>query len=143
MELFYRISELTFTMNMGEASRESCEALYLTYLKQFEEVQMQLYAWHTDNLSDNKIDLEQNRRNRQGVEGVLMKIPAAFNHDLKYKAIPESTASMIKNQINANFEIKQNREQNLFDKDVKLIMKDGKMYYLPPEKKDEDETINP
>ncbi len=138
MEIMYRISELTYAMNMGETSREYNQALYLTYLKQSEDVQKQLDTWHTNSISAYNIDLEQNKRKRHGVEGALMTVPAVFNHDLKYKAIPRSTASMIKKQKDANVGIKKSDKQDLFNEDVKLIAKDGKMYYLPPKKQSDE-----
>ena len=132
------MSELTYVMNMGVVSREHSQELYLKYFKQSEDVQSQLDAWHTNSLSAYYIDLEQNKRKRHGVEGALMTVPAVFNHDLKYKAISESTASMIKKQRDANVGIKQSDNQDLFNEDVKLIAKDGKMYYLPPKKQSDE-----
>ena len=138
VEILYRMSELTYVMNMGVVSREHSQELYLKYFKQSEDVQSQLDAWHTNSLSAYYIDLEQNKRKRHGVEGALMTVPAVFNHDLKYKAISESTASMIKKQRDANVGIKQSDNQDLFNEDVKLIAKDGKMYYLPPKKQSDE-----
>ena len=59
-----------------------------------------------------------------------MNIPALFNDNLHYKSVSESTASMISKQSERQ-QIVQQDESDLFAEDVRLVAKDGKLFYLP------------
>jgi hypothetical protein len=59
-----------------------------------------------------------------------MNIPALFNDDLHYKAISKRTAAMISRQSDGSTAIKPADDTDLFQKSVRLVAKDGKLYYL-------------
>lgn len=139
LEILYRISELTYAMNMGTISRENSESLYLSYSKQTDDVLGKLRSWHKNNISRLGVDVSHKRIKRRGVEGAIMNVPSLINSDLKYKRISGQTVDMIKTQSNSNTKIKQDEDRDLYNEDVRLIKKDGKVYYLPPEKKVEVE----
>ena len=56
-------------------------------------------------------------------------IPALFNDDLHYKAIPERTVRQIREQIAELGEMPLQAD-DLFHEDVQLIAKDGALFYL-------------
>ena len=87
--------------------------------------------WHKDNGLKLKIDLESSRRRRQGIEGLFMNIPALFDDNLHYKSISKNTVKMISKQSHENTPRTHESETDLFQEDVRLIAKDGKLYYLP------------
>lgn len=60
-----------------------------------------------------------------------MNIPALFNDDLHYKDVPKRMVSMISKQSAGQKTIASQEELDLFREDVRLIAKDGKLYYLP------------
>ena len=96
-----------------------------------EESLDKLFDWHYDTLKRLGVDTFAFRRKRQGVNGFLMKIPAVFNDNLHYKGISERTAKMINFQICGSTEQELNARSDLFQNDVRLIAKDGSLYYLP------------
>ncbi len=132
LELLCRIEELTFVLNLGSVSKEKCYAIYTSYAKQANAAIEQLKAWHVVNGDRLKIDTDLIRRERQGVDRLIMTFPALFDDNLHYKSISASTAEMIKKQTGM-FEKDRLRENaDLFQEDVRLILKEGKLYYLPP-----------
>ena len=60
-----------------------------------------------------------------------MNIPALFDDDLHYKAIPNSTVKMISKQSGENQIHTPLNNNDLFQEDVRLVAKEGKLYYLP------------
>jgi len=130
LEVMFKIEELTYTLNLGQVSKENCFSKFLPYAKQADEALKSLKAWHKETGVALEIDLDANRRRRQGVEGFFMNIPALFNDNLHYKSVSESTASMISKQSERQ-QIVQQDESDLFAEDVRLVAKDGKLFYLP------------
>lgn len=138
LEVMYKISDLTYALNLGAISHENSYAMYLPYAKQADDALKQLASWHEDNGLKLEIDLESSRRRRQGIGGFFMNIPALFDDDLHYKAIPKSTVKMINKQSGENQIHTPLNDNDLFQEDVRLVAKEGKLYYLP-EKRTENE----
>ena len=133
LDVMLEIGELSYALNLGAVSRENCSAMFLPYARQADEALEALKAWHKKTGAALEIDLDENRRRRQGVEGFFMNIPAIFNQKLHYRELPERTASMIAKQSAGQQSTALQHETDRFQKDVCLIVKDGKLYYLPEE----------
>ena len=133
LDVMLEIGELSYALNLGAVSRENCSAMFLPYARQADEALEALKAWHKKTGAALEIDLDGNRRRRQGVEGFFMNIPAIFNQKLHYRELPERTASMIAKQSAGQQNAALQHETDRFQKDVCLIVKDGKLYYLPEE----------
>ncbi len=129
-EVLYKIGDLTYTLNLGAVSREYCYAMYPTYFKQAEASRAKLNAWHASQGEKLGIDVSAYLRKRMGIDAVIHWVPSLINEDYKNRAISEKTAEMISTQSE---EKKSHQEDtsDLFQEDVKLIVKDGKLYYLP------------
>ena len=133
LDVMLEIGELSYALNLGAVSRENCSAMFLPYSRQADEALEALKAWHRKTGAALEIDLDENRRRRQGVEGFFMNIPAIFNQKLHYRELPERTASMIAKQSAGQQNTALQHETDRFQKDLCLIVKDGKLYYLPEE----------
>lgn len=131
LEVMYKISDLTYALNLGAISRENSYALFLPYKKQAEGTLRQLNDWHQENAENLGIDLEAGRRKKHGIENFFTWLPGQFNDDLNYKEMSERTAAMIEHQESAESVNKETDSEDLFQKDVRLIAKDGRLYYLP------------
>lgn len=127
-----RIGEMTYVFTLGTATKESCSALYQSYVQQSENALDKLKQWHQETDDRLEIDLNSNRRKRQGLEGFIMNVPALFNEDLHYKPISARTVNMIGEHAQSSSIVNIVNDTNLFQKDVRLIVKEGKLYYLPP-----------
>lgn len=137
LEVMYKISDLTYVPNLGAISRENSYALYLPYAKQSEGALLKLGDWHKENAEKHQISLDDSRRKRQGIEGFFMGALGVFNDDLNYKKMSDRTVSLITHQGEGKI-IAAPAQDDLFQDDVRLVAKDGKLYYLPSETKTEN-----
>ena len=131
LEIMYKIADLNYVLNAGAISRDNSYALVKPYVKQSDDTLQQLNDWHHKNSERFGIELEEGRRKRQGLEGVLMRAFGLFDDDLNYKKMSDQTTTMIEHQENGNTGAQMSGEDDLFQEDVRLIAKDGKLYYLP------------
>lgn len=130
MKILSKISELKYTLHFGEVSREQCSAILPDYIKQVIETKKRLTDWHKDITEHLMIDTEKKRRKRKGFDEAVHYVPSLFKEDFKYRPVAENTVNMIESQSNS-FEEMYNDTSKLYDKDVQLILKDDKVYYLP------------
>lgn len=131
-ELLCRISELDHALHLGSVSKEHCYERCALYSKPVESCRVELSEWHKTNEAQFKIDIESSKRKRTGFEAVLVK-PFAWMIDdsLNYKAVKESTVTMIENQSKSKTTPIKADDTDLFQQDVQIIAKEGKLYYLP------------
>lgn len=138
LDIMEKISELTYVLNLGALSKDCCYGIYIPYAKQAENTLNMLNEWHSKNINQFEIDTHSARRKRQRLEKLISSVPALFNDDWNYRDIPKHTALMIIQQSHAVVDVKPDAKSDFFQEEVELIVKDGKLYYLPPT---EDEKL--
>lgn len=131
LEVMYKISDLSYALNLGAISRENSYALYLPYAKQSEGALVKLINWHKSNGDKFQISMIKNRRKRQGMEGFFMRALGVFNDDFNYKKMAGRTVALIENQTDGKVFTVPTANDDLFQEDVRLVAKEGKLYYLP------------
>lgn len=131
LEIMGKIGGLTYALNLGAVSKENCYALFLPYAKQAKKSLEQLNDWHKENGKKLEIDMKSNRRKKQGFVGFIMKKTAFFNEKYQYKNISDQTAEMINRQTLETAEVKPTDDKELFQEEVRLVAKEGRLYYLP------------
>lgn len=134
LEVMYKISDLTYALNLGAISRENSYALYLPYAKQSEGTLVKLNEWHDERVKRLEINVDESRRKRQGVEGFFIGALGLFNDDFNYMKMSQSTIARIEHQAENTSTIKGVESEDLYQEDVRLIAKDGKLFYLPQQK---------
>ena len=130
LDVLCKISDLRYTLHLGAVSREQCIAILPIYTKQVQDTQSRLAAWHEGTTERLKIDTDEARRKRAGVDGVIHFLPGLFDEDFNYRSIEKSTADMIRAQAFGENTLYIDKSE-LYSEDVQLIAKDGKIYYLP------------
>lgn len=135
LETLYKMEDLRYILHLGAASREQCSALLPAYIKQVQDAQRMLTSWHKDTTKRLGIETTSARRKRDGFDGVIHWLPGLFNEDYNFRSISAITVSMIKTQT-SGYSTEQKENADLFKEDVQLIVKDGKVYYLPSEDND-------
>lgn len=133
MDIMYKISDLKYTLHFGSISREQCNALLLTYTKQNNEIQTLLTTWHKNIVERLGIDIEKGYRKRSGLDGAFHSFIGfiADDNNYNFKSMEKKTVDIIKAQMlghNQNYLIDTSE---LYNEDVQLIVKNGKIYYLP------------
>ena len=129
LELLYKISEIEYILNLGQVSKEQCVSVCAFYFDRVQNIQLNLREWHERCEEKFAIDTENSKRKRIGFEGVVFKIPSLINNELAFKPISEVTAEMIDDQ--SSLASIPSDDNNPFNQDVQLIVKDGEIYYLP------------
>lgn len=130
LDVYGQIEELNFVLHQGRISRERSFTLDSTYRKQVNNIKTMLIDWHNHYSKEFGIDVVSQLRERTGFDKVIHYIPSCFDEKKKYTSLKKNTVQMITAQT-ADVPECQNDFCNHFDEDVRLIMKEGKVYYLP------------
>lgn len=132
LEVLCKIADLRYVLRIGKVSRENCNSLLNTYIKQVQDTQNRLKNWHEETISRLGIDLEKERRPRQDFfDMVLNYIPTLFDEQNGFIAIDRQIVLMISAQSQDCTYNHLIPSSNFYEKDVQLISKEGKIYYLP------------
>jgi hypothetical protein len=100
------------------------------YEKKSSDVLSQIRRYHTDAICKFEIDIDSSRRKRSGIGGILAKSLSVFSDDVAFESISDDVISMIKRQTSSVVKL-NNDDFSLFDKDVRLIIKNNHLYYYP------------
>lgn len=131
LEVMYKLSELVYVLNVGAMSREHSFALYQPYAKQSEGTLAKLKEWHDEHVDRLKISVEDSRRKRQGIDAFFAGIFGLFDDKYNYIKMSQGTIERIEHQTNSVSSVKLVEADDLYQEDVRLIAKDGKLFYLP------------
>lgn len=131
LEILYKISDLKYTLHLGTVSRQQCRALLPTYSKQVDGIIEQLVNWHEHQIGKHGISVDSKFRKRVGLDGLIHKLPGLINEDFYYRPIEEKTVDLINTQVTNHEGIDKKDRVDLFNEDVRVIAKEGKIYYLP------------
>lgn len=129
LEVLYRIADLKYALYFGAVSRKQCSAIIPECESRAEDSRKSLEKWHADMIEKLQIDIEKDRRKLLGDVSVVNDIFSLIGKDKQYVSVDKKTATMIKNQTGKQM-IKDVDKSELYSKDVRLISKDGKVYYL-------------
>lgn len=136
LDVMYKISDLRYTLHLGAVSREQCVALLPVFRRQVIDTQTRLTNWHQDAAKRLNIDIDETRRKRDGFDRVIHFFPGLIRNELNFRTIDKSVANIIDEQSYSNGSSFKYEQTELYLKDVQLIVKDGKVYYLPESKMD-------
>lgn len=123
------ISKLIYLLNKGAVSAEYSYSIFNIYLEQSQTIQQNLVKWHNEWGMVLGLDIEKNRKNKDGLEGFVSKIPGIFNDDLNYKGLQEGLKEKILSQTDVDA-LKHDKEEEILNDDVQIVVLDGKYYYL-------------
>lgn len=129
LQILRSASELQFALSFGQTSNGLCYATFNRCLDRSAATQGLLPEWHRNAAERLEIDLEANRRKRYGTDQMLHLIPGLFKKDQNYCSLDERVAETIKEQSGEPCLLAAPEEKNLFEQDVQLIFRDGKVYY--------------
>lgn len=129
LEVLYRIADLKYALHFGTVSRKQCSAIISECESRAEDSRKSLEKWHADMIEKLQIDIEKDRRKLLGDVSVVNDIFSLIGKDKQYVSVEKKTATMIKNQTGKQM-MKDVDKSELYSEDVRLISKDGKVYYL-------------
>ena len=130
IEVMYKISDLRYTLHLGAVSREQCADLLSTYQKQIGDTQELINVWHYKTAKRLGIKIDEICRKRAGLDGAIHFIPGLLKDEYKFRSIDMKTVKMIIEQAMGYEEQCAAYTSELYNEDVQLISKDGRLYYL-------------
>jgi len=122
------IGNLTYILGKNNISSDLCYSLYNTFCKQSSYTRALLEEWHMKQIEILSIDLENNRKAKSGIDGLLSTIPALYDDKYKYTKLEQGLAEKINSQAHSKLKASE-MPNNIYD-DVQIIIKDGKYYYM-------------
>ncbi len=129
VDVLAEISKLTYLLGKETISIESSYSTFYIYRGFSEQTRNALEEWHKKQVRDLNIDLDNNRILKSGVEGIISAMPALIDDEWKYKTLQHGLVQKIK--IQSQTELKAfDKSDAVYDKDVQIIIKDGKYYFL-------------
>lgn len=132
-EVLIHIAELKHALHLGFVSFEQCSATVITYGNKVTQTKEKLEKWHYAQADRLHIDVEHGMRKRVGFDSFIHLIPSWINEDNKFRPIAQSAVKQIQSQTSAPNHVKSVDTVDLFQEDVRIIGKEGKLYYLPSE----------
>lgn len=130
LKLMYKIADLQFALYVGKVSRDHCTIEFSEYLQHSKTALSRLKEWNNKYLVRLEINLDEGMRKRDGIDGIIHWVPGLFKESYRYRTIPKDMISYIEMQENVD-NSSFGTNENLYQKDVRLIIKDGKVYYMP------------
>lgn len=131
IEVMYKISDLRYTLHLGAVSREQCADLLSTYQEQIGDTHERINVWHYKTAKRLGIKIDEICRKRAGFDGAIHFIPGLLKDEYKFRSIDMNTVKMIIEQAMGYEEQCAAYTSELYNEDVQLISKDGRLYYLP------------
>lgn len=132
-EVLIHIAELKHALHLGFVSFEQCSATVITYGNKVTQTKEKLEKWHYAQADRLHIDVEHGMRKRVGFDSFIHLIPSWINEDNKFRPIAQSAVKQIQSQTSASNHVRSVDTVDLFQEDVRIIGKEGKLYYLPSE----------
>ena len=131
LEVLYLIANLKYVLYLGAVSRDQCNSLLSTYSKQSRNVSLGLQNWHLEQIKKYGINLEEGNRERYGVDRILHKVPGMIRKELNFRPVAKDVVDIITKHLTTREKHRQVITKEVFEENVKLIGKEGKVYYLP------------
>lgn len=129
VSLLEEMSKLMYSLNKGAVKAEMCYAMFNGYVTQSNDALSKLEKWHEIQTKYLGIDIDNHRIKKSGIEGVFGEVQGLINNDWKYKPLDDNMEKKIISQtVNKKLEVTPPDE--VLNKDIEIVAKDGKLYYL-------------
>ena len=129
LSILEEIGRLVYLLNIGMTSSEYCYSSFNNYIKQSTGARNQLVNWHKNKIKQFEIDLKKKRYAKQGMEAIFFTPVTWFSNEWKYNELSKSVVAKIEKQSSNSLNFK-NLTNDLLNKEIKIISKNGKYFYL-------------
>lgn len=129
-DILYMISDLNYVLHLGAMSKEQAYAGYDSMFSQTERAINKLKKWHLAHSKKFGIDTDQAIFERKGLDAIIHKPLGLINEHFNYKQMKKHEVIGIRNQMNGQLENRMETLKDPFSEDVKVVIKDGKVFYL-------------
>lgn len=130
IELMYMIADLNYVLHLGAMSQEQAYVTYTSMYNQTSKMIERLHKWHTIHTKKFGVDVDRAVLERKGLDAILHKPLGLIDEVHNFKKMSKKEVVNIRNQINTQVENRLKATRDLFDEDVRVVFKDGKIFYL-------------
>lgn len=131
IDVLFMIADLNYVLHLGALSKEQCYVAYSSLYAQTNKIVEKVKKWHEFHVRKLGIDIDQAKVERHGFDAFIHKPLSFFNKEFNYCSISKREVVNIRSQKNMQIRNMTLDMHNLYQEDVNIIIKDGKMYYLP------------
>lgn len=128
-DVLYMIADFNYTLHLGALSKEQCYSAYSNIYDTDNLMLDKLKKWHEFHRKKFKIDVDQARMERQGIDAIIHKPLEMFSENWKYRNIGREAAVNIRVQKNTSVINRTLDMRDRYNEDVRILVKDGKMFY--------------
>ena len=129
-DILYMISDLNYVLHLGAMSKEQAYAGYDSMFDQTDKAISKLKKWHLVHNKKFGINTDQAIFERKGLDAIIHKPLGLINSHFNYKQMKKHEVIGIRNQMNSQIENRMETLRDPFNEDVKVVIKDGKLFYL-------------
>lgn len=129
LAILSEICQLNYCLYKGNTSMAYCISTYKKSHDQSLQLMTTLAQWHHLQLSSLKIDVQNERVRKKGFNLLISEIPATFDENWRFNKIEQDLKAKIESQIELSIEVNIS-ETDVYEKDVKIIIKDGDLYFV-------------
>lgn len=127
-DLLEQIANIKYALSLGSASRDYCFALYKDYSNQVSMTNSALIKWHETNIKRLGINIETSKRFRPIlIAAIFYKLRV---RNFNYMPMTEETVEKILTQTRVISKKKNDVVMDLYHEDVRILSKDGKVFYI-------------
>ena len=130
IELMYMIADLNYVLHLGAMLQDQAYVTYTSMYNQTSKMIERLHKWHTIHTKKFGVDVDRAVLERKGLDALLHKPLGLIDEGLNYKKMSKNEVVNIRNQVNTQVENRLTATRDLFDEDVRVVFKDGKVFYL-------------
>jgi hypothetical protein len=130
IEILYMISDLNYVLHLGALSNEQAYTAYESMYKQTKKTIERMQKWHSFHGKKFGIDTDRAILERRGLDALIHKPLGLINESHNYRNLSRQEVVNIRNQVNAQIENKLENKKDLYQEDVKVVIKDGKLFYM-------------
>lgn len=130
IELMYMIADLNYVLHLGAMSQDQAYVTYTSMYNQTSKMIERLHKWHTIHTKKFGVDVDRAVLERKGLDALLHKPLGLIDEGHNYKKMSKNEVVNIRNQVNTQVENRLTATRDLFDEDVRVVFKEGKVFYL-------------
>ena len=131
IQVLSNISQLRYALNKGNASIDYCSHSFNNYIKKVESCNELVLAWVDKEEKILGINLSDKTRKRDGLLGTITSFAQKkLSKDVEHVEIEENMIYLINSVSSSASQKYQSTIKDIFNENVEVIAKDGKLYYL-------------
>ena len=130
VEIMFMISDLNYVLHLGALSNEQAYAAYDSMFNQTSKSIERMQKWHLVHRKKFGIDTDQAMLKRKGLDAIIHKPLGLIDEIHNYRKMSKQEVVNIRNQVNTQVENRLEMTRDLYQEEVKVVIKDGKIYYL-------------